>query len=137
MLQHYLCTVGQCQHLKAEFLVFLLSGNLSGLRQCLLVDERLVLRIIDVRLQLLSTDSLHSLCHLRLGRIGLSVLLLRKLHDNEVRVVVGDKLLSHLIDEGEAELRHISYLVHEVILPFYARYRLFLKIVVSVLITKL
>ena len=105
LLQDDAGTIGERQLLVAKLRVLLLLDDLASLRQLGLVEQRLVLHVVLVGLELLSAHTVDGLLHLGLGGVDLAVLLLLIERDDEVGIVVGDEVLGILVDHIDGQHR--------------------------------
>ena len=99
LLQYNCSAVRELQLLVSESLILLLADNLSCCWQSSLVNQRLVLYVIYVCLNLLGTSLLEGLLQLCWLQVCLAVLLLLETSYYEVFVVLADELISNHIDD--------------------------------------
>ena len=95
LLQQYACTIAQCQLLVSELGILLLRNDLASL--WLLCDERLLLNVVYVSLDLLCAGIVVSLLQACLCRVYHTFLLSCGVVDYNVRVAEADELLHSLV----------------------------------------
>ena len=133
LLQDDTGTIGERQLLVTKGSVILLADNLASLRQLGLINERLILHIVHIRLHLLGTSLLHGLSHLLFCRIGLAILLLGIDADNEIGVRLRNEILHIAVEH--IHVNHRSDALHDGILILNRRDRLVGEIVVAIVIS--
>ena len=104
LFQHHRDTVGESEHFVVELLAGYLFLDLAGCRHGL--DERLVLDIVDISLDLLGTCLMHSVEELLGGRIDGTVLLVVEVDDDQVGVAFADQLREYLVDSLQGDGGH-------------------------------
>ena len=134
LLQNNSSTIRERQLLITKDLVLSLLDNLTGLNLGD-VDQWLVLDIVYVGLNLLSTGSSNGSSHVLLGRINLTLLFLSPLHNNEVAVSSRNQFRKQLVDSSNGDIG--GNLLHHLIEHIQWGNRLVRKIVITILVTKL
>ena len=134
LLQNNTCAIAQCQLLITKYLILLLANNLTSLREFLLIEQWLLLYVVNVWFNLLSTYSIDCLCHLSLCWVGSTRLLLCKDISYEVTILIRDEFLCILIDNVNVQCRHLNQLLHNLIIVLLAWNWFVSKIVITELI---
>ena len=129
LLQNNGSTVRELQLLIAKRLVLSLADNLTSL-DLGNINQWLVLYIVNVCLNLISTGSSNGSSHILLCRINLAFLLLSPLHHNEVAVGSRNQLGHHLVDGLHRNIE--SNLLHNLIEHIQWWDRLVVEIVVTI-----
>ena len=115
LLKNHAGTVRECQLLIAKFLVLGLLGNLASLRHSLGGNQRLVLHIVHIGLNLLGAHGINGLGHLLLGGQGITLTVGGEEGHHEVGVVIGDEFLLQCLVDG-LEWNHRSHLLHDLVI---------------------